>query len=368
MRDFTPTLTPELERHTKGDVVRGEPYPVQRHGDLVKHIARLAYLNKDCLLFFRGQGVLYRNKAGGATFYPPIYRGDQLGRETVESRFRLLDRASRRLRELFLAGSIDGHQEVARKPLIRWSILQHYEVCATPLLDLTHSIRVACSFAQAAAKDRKAYVFAFGLPYVTNRISSNSEHDLVVIRLLSICPPAALRPYFQEGYLAGTVDMTSDYDDKNELDFNRRLVAQFEIPASSAFWGAGLSRVGDDELFPREDSIRDLCASIDVGAAPGAEAESLGSFVAAWTGLEQLLVARAQREEERILTLGQALRSLRKRGRIADHVHAELDALRALRNRAVHGQDTPSDDSLREARIRVEELRRLLRDSHWNTG
>ena len=63
---------------------------------------------------------------------------------------------------------------------------------------------------------------AFGLPYITNRISVNSEQDLVNVRLLSICPPDALRPYFQEGYLAGTDEVTTDYDSKDELDFTKR--------------------------------------------------------------------------------------------------------------------------------------------------
>jgi hypothetical protein len=361
MREIKPTLTPELDRHTNGDVVKGEAYPVKRYGDLVKHVARLAHLNKDYLLFYRGQGIQFRNKAGGATFYPPIYRGDQLERRTIESRFRVLDRARRHLRELFLKGQLDGQQEVSRKSLIQWSILQHYEVCATPLLDLTHSIRVACSFAQASAKGRHAYVSVFGLPYVTNRISSNSEHDLVVVRLLSICPPAALRPYFQEGYLAGTADVTTDYEDKSELDFNRRLVAQFEIPAGSSFWGAGLSRVGDDELYPPEDSIRDLCSSIDVGSPLGPEPESLGTFVAAWTGLEQLIVSLAQRQEERILTLGQAVRTLRNSKRLSAATFAEIDQLRLLRNRSVHGQEPPPDDELHAATDTVERLRRAIR-------
>jgi hypothetical protein len=362
LREITPILTPELERHTKGDVVKGEAYEISRYSDLVKHIARLAYLNKDYLLFYRGQGVLFRNKAGGASFYPPIYRGDQLDREAVDSRFRLLDRASQRLRELFTKGSIDGHSEVARKPLVRWSILQHYEVCDTPLLDLTHSIRVACSFAQAAAKSRKAYVSVFGLPYVTNRISSNSEHDLVLVRLLSICPPAALRPYFQEGYLAGTADVTTDYEDKSELDFNRRLVANFEISPGSSFWGADLSRVSDNELFPTDDSIRDLCASIDIGTVVGPKPEALGAFIAAWTGLEQLLISQAQRQGERVFTFGQALRALRKRERFSGTVLAELDQLRQLRNRAVHGQDVPSDENLHQATKKVERLRREWKD------
>jgi hypothetical protein len=330
----------------------------------VKHIAQLAYLNKDYLLFYRGQGVRFQNKAGGATFYPSIYRGDQLDRRTVDARFRQLERASQQLRDLFTRGIIDGHQEVARKLLVRWSILQHYQVCATPLLDLTHSIRVACSFAQAAAKDEdeKVLVSVFGLPYTTNRISSNSEHDLVLVRLLSICPPTALRPYFQEGYLAGTAEITYDYDDKSELDFNRRLVAQFAIPASPSFWGTGLSRVSDSELFPSEDSIKDLCASINIGSETRSEPELLGTFVAAWAGLEQSLISQARHQEDRIFTFGQALNALRRFGRVSEVEFAELDELRQLRNRAVHGQDIPSSEILGQATDRVEHLRKELRD------
>lgn len=63
------------------------------------------------------------------------------------------------------------------------------------------------------------YVYVFGFPYITNRISRNSEHDLINVRLLSICPPTALRPYFQEGYLAGTDEVTTNFDSKSELDF-----------------------------------------------------------------------------------------------------------------------------------------------------
>jgi hypothetical protein len=37
------------------------------------------------------------------------------------------------------------------------------------------------------------------------------QRDGKNVRLLSICPPDALRPCFQEGYLAGTGEVTTDY-------------------------------------------------------------------------------------------------------------------------------------------------------------
>ena len=70
------------------------------------------------------------------------------------------------------------------------------------------------------------YVYIFGLPYLFGRISINSEHDIVNVRLLSIAPPGALRPYFQEGYLAGTTDITTEYRTKTRLDFKNRLAKE----------------------------------------------------------------------------------------------------------------------------------------------
>ena len=133
-------------------------------------------------------------------------------------------------------------------PATLWSVY-------TPLIDFTHSPRVACSFALRGKDEGQAYVFVFGLPYVTNRISFNSEQDTVIVRLLSICPPMALRPYFQEGYLVATTDVAADYEDKNELDFNRRLIAKFSIPTTDNFWGAGLRGLSEDELYPTHDEI-----------------------------------------------------------------------------------------------------------------
>lgn len=157
--------------------------------------------------------------------------------------------------------------------------------------------------------------------------------------------------------------MTTDYnEDKSELDFNRRLVAQFEIPESTLFWGDGLSRVSDKELYPPEDSIKDLCASIDGSSATGPAPESLGAFVAAWTSLEQLLISQAQHQEDRILTFRKALHTLRELGQVSAAVSSELEDLRQLRSRAVHSQDIPSDEVLHQATERVERLRRELKD------
>ncbi|MDQ6432856.1 FRG domain-containing protein [Mesorhizobium sp. LHD-90] len=241
MRSITPKLTPELLNHygTK-EVDKADAFPVRTFRQLVEHVARLAYINNDEFLFFRGQSNDYRSRAGGTTLYPGIYRGDAIPEREIRHRFDMLDQACKLLIEKWRSQSLEGLRDIRLKRYVQWSILQHYEVHQTPLLDVTHSLRVACSFAQLKRTGGTAYVYVLGLPHVTNRISINSEHEIVNVRLLSICPPAALRPHFQEGYMAGTSDVTTDFDSKTELDFRNRLIAKFAIPDTVAFWGGAL--------------------------------------------------------------------------------------------------------------------------------
>ena len=149
--------------------------------------------------------------------------------------------------------SLARASEVGRRRYIQWSIFQHYEVCPTPLLDFSQSVRVACSFATLDPNGEDAYVFAFGLRYITNRIAVNSEHDLVNIRLLSLCPPDARRPYFQEGYLAGTDEVTTEFGFKDELDFTRRLIAKFRTSRDPSFWEGGFDPIPPAVFHPDGD-------------------------------------------------------------------------------------------------------------------
>jgi len=370
MRKITPTLTPELERHVgKGNEIRhAEPYYVATYRSLVEHAARLAYHNADHLLFYRGQTRDYTNRRDGSTFYPSIYRGDHLARDTVEQRFEFLKQAGRRLHDAFQAGDLDGHTDLGRRQLVQWSVLQHYEVCATPLLDLTQSLRVACSFAQDEGDSDQGFVYLFGLPHISNRISVNSEHDLIVVRLLGMCPPSALRPYFQEGYLAGTADITTEYSPKTELDFNRRLIAKFAIPKHAGFWGENIGRMPQDELYPPHDSVKEICDVLELagsGQPLTSGAAALGEFVAAWTAVEQLLIGEAQRRSDRSPTIREAIDVLAGAGILEPWIADELHQLRSVRNEVVHrAGDMPSDDRLNQATSALRRIRdRILKSS-----
>lgn len=317
-------------------IASSKPIQVSTFHELVEITAAFSYCNKDYLLFFRGQGRDYLNKSESSTFYPSIYRGDYLPHRELIHRFDILDGASKALVDLFESRNIDGHKDIKRRKLIQWSVLQHYEVCDTPLLDFTHSLRVACSFAHLKNNADKAYVFVFGFPYLTNRISFNSEHDLVNIRLLSICPPDAKRPYFQEGYVAGTDEITYNYERKTELDFNNRLIIKYEIPLTQSFWGRGFHQIPENSLYPPNDPIMKLCAEIKDKASKELKSGDLGDFLKLWAEIEELVTTNVRDNQHRYMSFRLALGELTERNLIDKDLYYQLDRIRSFRNQVVH--------------------------------
>jgi hypothetical protein len=331
-----------------GLVASKPPYDVGSFRQLVEIAAQLAYLNKDHLLFYRGQSSDFLTKYGKSSFYPTIYRSDPLLKRELDYRYKILNHACDELSQLFVDRKIEGYKEVKRRKFIQWSLLQHYEVCKTPLLDFTHSLRVACSFALNNNDGTSAFVYVFGLPYITNRITINSEHDLVNIRLLSICPPSALRPYFQEGYLASTDDVTVEYDSKDELDFSNRLIAKFRIPNNPDFWGADFKGIPNTFLYPVQDPIKDLCDEIKERKLTGLYQSSLVDFLKAWSELEKRVVASSRKETHRYLSFGQAQKQLLANNRIDQDYYNALNRLRKYRNTVVHQPEKINNKTLAE--------------------
>jgi FRG domain-containing protein len=360
MQSITPQLTEELVKHIRSqDIWRAPAFEIGNYRALVEHVARLSYTNRNQLVFFRGQGNDYQNKAGGSTLYPAIYRSDNLLHAELEVRFRRLESASRILVELFGKHKIEGARDVSRKKYVQWSILQHYEIVPTPLLDITHSLRVACSFAQLAGTAPTCYVYVMGFPYPTNRISINSEEDLVNIRLLSICPPDALRPYFQEGFMAGTPDVTSNFETKTELDFRNRLIAKFAIPRAKSFWNAGFEGTPRTALYPPEDRVHELCQEINTQIShEGAASGDVGQLLVEWAKLEEQLLPRARRLTQKNVSVREAIRALVEPGLINHESARGLEEVRRIRNTAAH---TPGKVNQAEVQLALYQLRELER-------
>lgn len=348
MRHIEGRISEEMKNHVdENDISGSEGLYVESFGKLVEHTASLAYLNKDHLLFYRGQGNDYKNKSNKSTFYPSIYRGDYLSKREIAHRFDILNQSANKLVDILSTRVKDGEKELKQKKYIQWSILQHYEVCGTPLVDFTHSLRVACSFAQLDNTNKSAYVYVFGLPYITNRISINSEHDLVNIRLLSICPPDALRPYYQEGYLAATSDVETEYDSKSELDFNRRLIMKFRIPNDKNFWGNDFSIIPKTALYPQNDLFLDICKEIEIDAKRELMPGEIGEFLSAWSEIESR-ISHYNNQVNKDMSFMHALNKLKESNRVSSSLINNIDKLRRFRNEIVHKPTKSKSSEIQE--------------------
>ena len=271
----------DLQRLSNGAIRSSRGHIVTDYMSLAKKIAALQYRNRDYVLMLRGQGSDYRNRQKFSSIRPSIFRpggSSKLVTKTmIERRFDKLKAAEGLLVERYKAGGFRDPDRIERHRLLRWAILQHYEICSTPLLDVTHSLRVAASFASAAAK-AEAFIMVLGIPQISGGVSASAEAELVAIRLASVCPPEAVRPHIQEGYLLGEYPELSDWSAASlvkpyEVDFGLRLIAKFRFDPKS-FWGerhegttprSAFPQVPRVALFPSaaDDPLRKMADEID---------------------------------------------------------------------------------------------------------
>ena len=255
------------------EVRRGDGLYVRSYADLVERVAELSFNNPEYLLFFRGQAKDYRID-GLTTIHTALFRSfkpdGRLGGLVIKNRFSLLENAEQALAEKFNLPGKKFDQamrdRIQKYSILRWALLQHYGVCLTPLLDITHSLRVACSFAFQES-GVEPFIFVLGLPQISGSITTSSEHEIQVIRLLSICPPAALRPHYQEGYLAGEFPTISfqqkAHYERAELDMANRLVCKFRLAKHEKFWRSGFGEIPREALFPDDrDEVKNAMDKI----------------------------------------------------------------------------------------------------------
>lgn len=247
------------------EVLLSMPVEINSFRDLVKAVAEISYHNPEQVLFYRGQTNEYWKKTKDGqrinSFYPSIYRaqGRSLTENELDKRYMELEMQSEALLERLKDQEIHGHDKLAKFPELRWAILQHYEVSPTPFLDVTHSLRVAASFALNDAEDA-GHLYIFGFPHPNGSITYSVEHELINIRLLSICPPEAQRPYFQEGFLVGTFP-SKRLRKHPSLDIGVRLIAKFKL-ISKAFWDNHFHAIPMEALCPKQDRIKDICSQL----------------------------------------------------------------------------------------------------------
>jgi hypothetical protein len=208
----------ELVKGSINQIREGPGHSVTNFFDLATKVAELQFRNWGHVLLFRGQTRDYRDDRRQSKLRPRIFRGDHPpGQQTFTERFGRLARAGQKLVECYVRNPAlndrVGNNRLRRQRILRWSILQHYEICDTPLLDVTQSIRIAASFASHRAND-EAFVFVLGVPNLSGAITVSVEAGIQIIRLASVCPPCAVRPHLQEGYLLGEYPEIDAYEQK----------------------------------------------------------------------------------------------------------------------------------------------------------
>lgn len=251
----------EPSRPAKNTAIRaGSGHVVRSYFELAKKVAELQFLNREHVLLFRGQPQDFRTTKNNSMLKAKIFRleGKRPPSEsTLEKRFDRLQSAESELVAYYGSEQFKGRERVKRHRVIRWAILQHYEVCATPLLDVTHSLRIAASFASNGNDTEDAFVFVFGVPNLSGAVTASSEAGLQIVRLSSACPPDAVRPHIQEGYLLGEYPEIADYRQKAqygyyEMDFGRRLIAKFRFNPATFWSNANYPKASEAALHPAE--------------------------------------------------------------------------------------------------------------------
>jgi hypothetical protein len=225
---------------------------VIRYQELVKYVAELGYLNQHFNLLFRGQDKDYKDNKKRSKIYPSIFRPDSdkplIRTITIQKRFERLRELRKQLRAYLR--SIKWQSSLLAYPEHDYALIQHYEIHSTPLIDLTQSVRVAATF--ALRKGTSGYVFIFGMPHPQGSISHYVDQEMVLVKLQNVCPPNALRPHYQEGYLVGRLPFTQAKEAGDNLA--RRLIGKYFLDNSDGkFWNKNFQAIPEEALFPQKD-------------------------------------------------------------------------------------------------------------------
>jgi hypothetical protein len=254
--------------------------------ELFRVVAFLNVMNKKTTLLFRGQTsdfeprpTILRSRWQTPGFGKPVNPGQDLKYYWDE-----LDRMCVQVVKI-LSGRLPRHRPfelfpaMPRLRVAPWSVVQHYELWPTPVIDLTSSLRVAASFALGATRGRReGYLYVYDLPYIVDDLMSMYEvqiEDPIVYRLSAVCPPEMDRPHLQEGFLFGnSLFNPEEPNDPAPIQLANRLVAKFRLVDNrergrSQFWSSDFPKHSQRSLLPRPDSdvikaMLDFCIRHDV--------------------------------------------------------------------------------------------------------
>jgi hypothetical protein len=122
----------------------------------------------------------------------------------------------------------------------------------TPLLDITQSLHVACSMAAHKNTTDTGIVYVLGFEAVSPNIQYSYYTGSQLIRLLSVMPKTAKRPFYQEGYLVSNFPQSTCFEEAN---FANRLLAKFSFNPKT-FWTRYFKPMPEGLMFPKDDPMK----------------------------------------------------------------------------------------------------------------
>jgi hypothetical protein len=235
---------------------------IRSYRELLEKCASIKFYNRQFDILYRGQRQDWR--AGNrSNLYSSIYRNTSqsiTGEPRSKNKSRLLERYIRldAMEELLVKAL--PTREIYHDRVLRWAILQHYQICPTPLLDATGSLQFGLSF--ALKKDpNDAFLYLLGIPHLTGPFSVSLHSGTQAIQLAQLCPPSALRPHFQEAVLLGSFP-TADkaaiegagtlFDPYVAHNFSCRLIAKFHLLNCASWKDEGFHPVAERIMYPNE--------------------------------------------------------------------------------------------------------------------
>lgn len=251
-------VTRQLECIYNAGLRESPGYAVTSFRELVGCISELASNNSHLNLYYRGQDFDYKDRNSRSKIYPNLYR-PKMGKSylhpsTIQKRIAAteaaIDRMRKNHRELGLPATVLSHHDE-----YYLALLQHYEVRHTPFVDITVSLRVAASFALAKHVS-EGILYVVHLPLPTGSISHFVDANMVLVRLQSVCPAAALRPHYQEGYLIG--QLRSGARKLVGDNLAKSMIGKYRLlNADGQFWDKDFSPIPQNALLPTADEFRD---------------------------------------------------------------------------------------------------------------
>ena len=235
-------------------------HKIHSYEDLLEKISALNFFNSSLQIVFRGQDKDYyskgnKGKSVRSNLYPSLLRRLPMEsakrKQRIKERVNTLEKAEKLLKKRIKIGYIHRHR------LVRWAILQHYEVCATPLLDVTNSLQTAISFA-LKNKTGEGFLYSIALPHQTGPLSISIESMTQLVDLSKLCPPEAARPHFQHGLLVGDYPTGLDTSDlvtrapKVSANFSCRLLTKFHLTNTNDWVGKQFFPTPSSILFPND--------------------------------------------------------------------------------------------------------------------